>query len=382
MGPAPLLLPRTLPPPAAGTRRGRRGHLLAAGADPNYAPVPSSDTAFLRLAGTTSGDVLRLLIKAGADVHRTNGSGTALHAVCLLGPGDLPEQIALLIGAGADVDARDAAGRTPLAWACARGPASAVRALLSANANPNAQSRAGTAPLHGTRGDLEITALLLDAGADPNLADAQGETPLHAAVSHGTDRAPAVVELLVRCGARLEARTLKGYTPLHVAAVRRDATLAHLLVERGADPHATDADGVSPLQFAVHVADEALVAAIGGAAGRAALLQREQADAARIAVLEEQILSALETAEPRFSLVTGGFKYEYDNTDVVWCASGVWKHRFTDGYTGHVREEELTRSGALEQMRALVARREDSPLQVLERIQPHLHAMKRAPNGG
>lgn len=349
--------------------------LLARGADPNFAVFPGGETTFLGLAGQVSADTLQLLLEAGADVHRKHISGTALHAVCRHGPTDMPAQVEILVRAGATVDAIDDGGRTPLAFACNRGPAAAVRVLLAAGANPNARSRAGTTPLHGIRGDLEITGLLLDAGADPNGADADGETPLHAVVSRGIDNAAAVVERLVQRGAHLDARTTKGWTPLRLAVLRRNVPIARLLVDLGADPHAADINGVSPLQFAFHIADAGMVTAVGGEAGHAALLQREKDDVARIAALEEEILSTLASGASRFIFMSQGFKGEYDNTDEVWCAGHVWNHRFTDGYTEEVREQVLTRNDALPRMRALVTWREDSPLQILERIRQNLHAI-------
>jgi ankyrin repeat protein len=86
--------------------------LLRAGADPNAATNHGAPTgAFMRDA-------------------RTRGE-TPLHRSALFGT---PETIALLLGCGANREARDAFGETPLSWASwARRPIEVLRALLYAD---------------------------------------------------------------------------------------------------------------------------------------------------------------------------------------------------------------------------------------------------------
>jgi ankyrin repeat protein len=138
----------------------------------------------------------------------------------------------------------------------------------------------------GTSDHLKIAQLLLDAGADVNAADWYGETPLWAAVDvrnlelgrDGNDRnvrddALALVERLLEAGANPNARThefphdrrflvtigsvawvdLTGQTPFLRAAAAGDLDVMRLLLEHGADPNiATDA-GTTPLMVAAGV---------------------------------------------------------------------------------------------------------------------------------
>ena len=73
-----------------------------------------------------------------------------------------------------------------------------VAALLNAGADPNARNRKGWTPLHHgalyRRAPLAVTALLL-AGADPNAQAGDGKTPLHVAAGNG--HAPWMVPLLL-----------------------------------------------------------------------------------------------------------------------------------------------------------------------------------------
>ena len=120
--------------------------------------------------------VVKLIIDAGADINAQDDSGqTALH---LAARGKHVGSVRFFISAGADVNIKDDTQKTPLHEAASLGNAEIVKLLLAAGAYPNAKENLfGRTPLHES--DLEVSKLLIHAGADVNAKDYFGETPLH-----------------------------------------------------------------------------------------------------------------------------------------------------------------------------------------------------------
>ena len=100
----------------------------------------------------------------------------------------------------------------------------ALELLLSAGANPNAADNCGRTPLMlatmQQRAWRPLVPILLSAGADVHAHDTRGRTPLHYAWSgephHKTFRAAAVEEIgaLLAAGASRTVRDGRGETPL------------------------------------------------------------------------------------------------------------------------------------------------------------------------
>ena len=112
----------------------------------------------------------------------------------------------------------DEYGRTPLHYAAAEGRANDVTKLLAEGANPNAQDDNGWSPLHFAAQvvSADIARALLAAGANPELRDFYGNTVLWRAVISSRGRGE-VVQLLREAGADPHAKNSVGTTPLSVA---------------------------------------------------------------------------------------------------------------------------------------------------------------------
>ena len=80
---------------------------------------------------------------------------------------DDPESVDLLLGAGADADAANAYGVTPLSLACINRSAPLVSRLLAAGADPNAATSMGETTLMtcARTGNADAVAALLEHGA-------------------------------------------------------------------------------------------------------------------------------------------------------------------------------------------------------------------------
>ncbi|HET8841022.1 MAG TPA: ankyrin repeat domain-containing protein [Ktedonobacteraceae bacterium] len=112
------------------------------------------------------------------------------------------------------------------------------------------------------QGNLAMVELLLQLGADPNAQNHQGQTPLYWVSNGSPGAYGAeVVHLLVRHGANVNAREkLKQCTSLHMAARRGNIPVAGALLDCGAEREALDKLGETPLHRAVRCGKTEMVA--------------------------------------------------------------------------------------------------------------------------
>ena len=265
--------------------------LLIHGADVNAAETRKGQTALMWAVAQKHSDVVRTLVEKGADVNaksrvveatkpmvavtyskavhfpRWKGGFTPLMFAARVGA---LESARILLAAGANVN------DTPEADGMGDGSA-----LVVASAS----------------GHEEFTLFLLEQGADPNATDGYGITPLHWAMQEGlralvggrssaTDRfwyhpnMPALVKALLANGADPNARILKdfppydnllfghtlgnnlpqislvGAVPFFLAAASGDTVAMRVLVEGRADPKLTAVDGTTPVMAAAGVGRE------------------------------------------------------------------------------------------------------------------------------
>jgi len=154
-----------------------------------------------------------------------------------------------LIAEGANTEATNKDGWTPLHYACCFGHTDTARLLLDKDANVDAKNKWGTTPLHCAcyKGHTDTTRLLLDKDANTEATYNNGWTPLHYACQNGhTD----TVKLLLENGAMVDATNEDGITPLHSACYNGHTDTARLLLENGANVDATDKDSSTPLHVA------------------------------------------------------------------------------------------------------------------------------------
>jgi len=239
--------------------------------------APASDLA--DAAATGNKEAVRSLLQRKPNVNTPQIDGTtALHWAVL---SDDLEIADLLIRAGANVSAANRDGATPLLLASINGNAAMIEKLIQGGADPNAPltKYGDTALMMAARtGKTDAIKVLLDHGAQVNTKETWGDTTaLMWAVS---ERHPAAAGMLIGHGADVDARskfvpstTGRGFegttpvaskprqaaeehsggllTPLMFAAREGDVESARLLVAAGADVNAIDGDGKDALGLAI-----------------------------------------------------------------------------------------------------------------------------------
>ncbi|GLG98374.1 Poly [ADP-ribose] polymerase tankyrase, partial [Gryllus bimaculatus] len=164
----------------------------------------------------------------------------------------LPHEVArLLLENNANVEQKDAEGRSPLHLAMLRGDAEIVQVLLEHGANPQHLNDTREASLcffiqSYCLDTSNIIHHMLEAGDDPNGLDEKGNAPLHHAARKGKlDE----VNLILQYNANIEQKDAKGRTPLHLAIKYRHPDLITLFLDYGANPLELDNDQQEPLNY-------------------------------------------------------------------------------------------------------------------------------------
>lgn len=238
------------------------GTVVLNAADPNRKESWYGQTALMLASAGNHSETMRLLIDAGADIDAESSRIDA--------PQIEPDR-----RQGGFVYARIPEGRlTALHFAAREGHLEAAQTLIDAGANLDAMDNYETTPviMAVLNGHLGVAAALLEAGADTNLQDRYGRTPLFAATDlntidvnprpappiTGNYRPVDIVRLALEHGAEVDLAIsdeglpqwvaqggshnpmlYDGATAFFRAAMSGDIEIMNILLEAGADPHAT-----------------------------------------------------------------------------------------------------------------------------------------------
>lgn len=229
--------------------------LMIGGADINAWDSEGDSLLHMQAREPSTTSIAAHLLAQGANIEACNSQGyTPLQCAAISGN---KTKFLFLVDQGARLDVQTAKGETllhitpPLNQDCL----DIVETLLECRFSANATTRNGLTPLHhlvinafdspdpSVEQTADFLSLLLSYGANINTPTASYEavTALHLAVTANIPH-ESLVSLLIENGASVDTRTSDGRTPLHLAAERGHRDIFQMLLDAGADPSIKDTE--------------------------------------------------------------------------------------------------------------------------------------------
>lgn len=229
------------------------------------------------LPGPTT-ELVKLLVEAGAHPSGLNRPFSELQGLkremykpplALAAQYDYSDAVRVLLDHGAEVEAEDHFGDTPLIMALRYGRANPAQLLIAAGADvkrlPYSPDNDANTQLHmairSERFDpghkLPLIQRMIEAGAEVNISNTVGDTPLLTAVRFGTDHYYAIVGVGKDYNVVSEIRRFPVQHKLPLADI---AAIIRMLRAAGANEHARDRDGKLARELAAEAGLADLVA--------------------------------------------------------------------------------------------------------------------------
>lgn len=222
--------------------------LLNSGANVNARDNLGKTPVMLILPKEKTAELYKLLISFRADLSQKDMFGdTVLHTASMLNVG--ANTFGILIDGGADVDARNKEGVTPLAIAVQKNDLETVKLLTASGADIHTQDTNGNSPLSialaGSSEMLEAVVNEKNAG----LTDSNGNTPLHLALI--CDAPLAKIQYIISLMKDVNTRNKDGNSALFLSILKNRQKVGELLLAKNADIFSTNTNNNSPLRLAL-----------------------------------------------------------------------------------------------------------------------------------
>lgn len=195
-------------------------------------------TILLHLLWCNDINMIKFLIKNGANINNIDKYGSSiLHRVRNTSQGR-ELLVPLSLKYGADINAKDMNGQTPLHYAVCNSAIEMINLLIKNGANPCILDNDGNLPLHSLfKNSFQnyktylIFDILFPYCGDINAVNYAGDTFLHI-----SDKSIKTIDFLLNKGANPNIINNKGETVLHKCS-HLDITIMEFLLNRGANPN-------------------------------------------------------------------------------------------------------------------------------------------------
>ncbi|PSN32604.1 hypothetical protein C0J52_26221 [Blattella germanica] len=198
-------------------------------------------------------EAILILLKHGANPNAKNDYGnTPMHYAA---GKNLMRVVECLLELKCDIDCTNTEDETPLLKAIKWGNEEIAIKLLTHGANRNANNYYGNTPMHYAAEEnlMKVVECLLELKCDFDCTNTECETPFLKAIKRGIEE---IAIKLLKHGANFNAKNDYGNTPMHYAAGKNLMRVVECLLELKCDFDCTNKNGETPLLEAVERGNE------------------------------------------------------------------------------------------------------------------------------
>ena len=222
--------------------------LLNAGANPNARDNLGKTPIMLAIPEDKIVETYQLLIDYRTDLSQKDMFGdTVLHTAAMMNL--TSDVISILVSHGADIDARNKEGVTPLEIAVQKNNIELVHLLTQNGANIHTQDTNGNSPLSMAFASTNEMLEAVVNSRNCTSQDSDGNTPLHIALLR--DAPLSKVQYIISLTNDVNIRNRDGNSALFISVLKNRQKVGEMLLAKDADIFSTNTNNNSPLRLAL-----------------------------------------------------------------------------------------------------------------------------------